>query len=107
MTEANRLKKGDVVRVTGKAGSVYGRVLQTARPEELPDISGPKIPPVELVVQTLAELDIDQLALILHNHGGHEVAFFALHTRAGEWRDLQAELLTIQISSPQQQGTEK
>jgi hypothetical protein len=87
------LHKGQRVEIRGEAGTCAGEVLHAEDPANLPSIYG--APEAERVRGILAEWDITELALIEHTHEGRRASFFALRDRAGNWRDLQRQPLTI------------
>lgn len=89
----NILQAGQRVRITGAAGSVYGQVLETATPPQLPSIQ--HAPAVELVRAILDEWGVHQLAMLTYTTAaGQPVMFLALSTSHG-WRDLKGRRLTI------------
>lgn len=88
----NTLQAGQRVRITGAAGSVDGKVLETATPRELPDI--PEAPAAALVREILAEWDVHQVALLSYVTHRQTVMFLALTTSHG-WRDLTGRPLII------------
>lgn len=97
MTALRQLAKGQRVRVSHPLrGAVDGDVLHVETPENLPAIHG--LPEVERVRAILAERHVQQLALIGHQHAGHEVAFIAFGDGSGNWWDLQQQNLSIEES---------
>jgi hypothetical protein len=92
------LKRGQIVYVTGKAGTVKAEVVHVEIPDRLPSINGAA--ELSRVKTIMAEWGIVQVALLMHDHrtparGKHQVTFGALENSAGEWRDLKGQRLTI------------
>ena len=87
------LHRGQHVTITGAAGTCAGEVLHVEEPGNLPSISG--APEVERVRAIMAQQGTVEIAMLGHAHDGRQVRFIALRDRAGRWRDLHAQPLTI------------
>jgi hypothetical protein len=107
------LFKGDKVTITGKAGKVEAEVIHTEIPEHLPSINGEA--ELSQVKAIMAERGVIQLALLAYDvkgplnttsggkpltlQPGQQAIFAAALNGAGEWRDLQGQLLSITPAS--------
>jgi hypothetical protein len=87
------MTKGDTVHVFAAAGQVLARVEATSVPAILPEIPG--APDPRTVAAILEEWDIVELAWLSHGHAQQRLMFVALRDRAGIWRDLAGQVLTI------------
>ena len=92
------LKPGERVRVTGIAGTVAAHVEACHTLDELPEI--PDCTSLaHLARSVLAEIGVDQVAMLSHPHQDDRgrvktLVFAALHLH-GQWRDLQGQVLEI------------
>jgi hypothetical protein len=89
-----KLAKGQIVTITAEVGVCMGHVLEVGTPEELPSLPFPA-PTVRKVKAILQEFEINQIALIQHQHGDSVVMFWALHNEQRGWFDLQRQHLHI------------
>lgn len=87
------LRKGQAVTITGAAGQRAGRVLDVRTPDDLRPV--PELPDAALVAACMRDLGIEEVAYIAHEHAGQLVCFAAARDRAGNWRDLKSQPLTI------------
>jgi hypothetical protein len=83
---------GDKVTVSGSPGTVIGKVLRAASPDEMPEL-GPGSFSKE-VKDVMHEMRVDLMLLIGHRHNDKSVCFWAVHTPGG-WSDLHGQRLRV------------
>ena len=89
------LSKGQRVIVSGEdaGGPCRGEVIHAEEPATMPSINAPE--EIARVREIMAEWGIVEVAMIEYLHNRRPVVFAALRDKAGVWRDLKRQRLTI------------
>jgi hypothetical protein len=96
------VKPGATVQVSGRAGTVIGKVEESRTPSELPALPAPfESFHVAAVREILAECGIGRVLMISYAAGDGRLVFAAFTRDDGvTWFDMQGQALTIEEVSP-------